>query len=166
MIKWGCWGHWGHLGSWCQRNHLIKSVTVKKIPDTVVKHYCVWYLFNCNSLYVISSKRSWTMWIKSHPMMRLRVYVREIIPLKLTGNRLVTFTKSYTIQGVWTLVTNKVDTMMDPLFKPSIHCGFGNFRPKWLQCFNNSKCYMVVHCLLSIFQVNKHQSLWKLIAVK
>ena len=29
----------------------LKSVTVKKIPDTVVKHYCVWYLFNCNSLY-------------------------------------------------------------------------------------------------------------------
>ena len=29
----------------------IKSVTVKKIPDTVVKYYCVWYLFNCNSLY-------------------------------------------------------------------------------------------------------------------
>ena len=95
----------------------------------------------------------------SHPMMRLKVYVRQIIPLKLTGNRLVTFTKSYTIQRFWTLVTNKVDTMMDPLLKPSVHCGFGNFRPKWLQCFNNSKCYMVVHCLLSIFQVKKHQSL-------
>ena len=92
----------------------------------------------------------------------IRVRLRQIIPLKLTGNRLVTFTKSYTIQRCtlfWTLVTNKVDTMVDPLFKPSIHCGFGNFRPKWLQCFNNSKSYMVVHCLLSIFQVNRHQSL-------
>ena len=60
---------------------------------------------------------------------------------------------------LWTLVTNKVDTMVDPLFKSSILCGFGNFRPKWLQCFNNSKWYMVVHCLLSIFQVNKYQPL-------
>ena len=122
------------------------------------------------SFYVISSKWSWTIWIMSSLcMMRLRVRLRQIIPLKLTGNRLVTLTKSYTIQrwtSFWTLVTHKVDTMVDPLIKPSIHCGFGNFRPKWLQCFNNSKCYMVVHCLLSIFQVNKHQSLWKLIVVK
>ena len=29
----------------------LRSVTVKKILETVVKHYCVWYLFNCNSLY-------------------------------------------------------------------------------------------------------------------
>ena len=32
------------------RRRKIKSVTVKKIPDTVVKYYCVWYLFNCNTL--------------------------------------------------------------------------------------------------------------------
>ena len=124
---------------------------------------------NYYSYYVISSKRSWTIWIKYVASYDEIKSLRQIIPLKLTGNRLVTFTKSYTIQRCtffWTLVTNKVDTMMDPLFKPSIHCGFGNFRPKWLQCFNNSKCYMVVHCLLSIFQVNKHQSLWKLIVAK
>ena len=119
---------------------------------------------------IIHFMSSWTIWIMSSLcMMRLRVRLRQIIPLKLTGNRLVTLTKSYTIQrwtSFWTLVTNKVDTMMDPLLKPSILCGVGNFRPKWLQCFNNSKWYMVVHCLLSIFQVNKHQSLWKLIVVK
>ena len=34
-------------------NFEIKSVTVKKIPETVVKHYCVRYLFNCNSLYSV-----------------------------------------------------------------------------------------------------------------
>ena len=28
---------------------VIKTVTVKKIPDTVVFYYCVWYLFNCNT---------------------------------------------------------------------------------------------------------------------
>ena len=31
-------------------NQVIKNVTLKKIADTVIKHYCVWYLFNCNSL--------------------------------------------------------------------------------------------------------------------
>ena len=31
---------------------VIKTVTVKKIPDTVVFYYCVWYLFNCNTLYL------------------------------------------------------------------------------------------------------------------
>ena len=28
----------------------IKTVTVKKIVDTVVKHYYVYYPFNCNTL--------------------------------------------------------------------------------------------------------------------
>ena len=30
----------------------VTSVTVKKIPDTVVFYYSVWYLFNCNTLYL------------------------------------------------------------------------------------------------------------------
>ena len=34
-------------------NSILKSVTVKKIPDTVVRHFCVWYRFNCNGLYLV-----------------------------------------------------------------------------------------------------------------
>ena len=30
--------------------NMLKTVTVKKIVDTVVKHYCVYYPFNCNTL--------------------------------------------------------------------------------------------------------------------
>ena len=43
------------FGNYCYSGY-IKSVTVKKIPDTIVKHYCVWYLFNCNSLYLKTLK--------------------------------------------------------------------------------------------------------------
>ena len=37
----------------------IKTVTVKKIPDTIVFYYCVWYLFNCNNLYIRPSEWIW-----------------------------------------------------------------------------------------------------------
>ena len=39
-----------HSGRFIWTNPKIKTVTVKKIPDTVVFYYCVWYLFNCNTL--------------------------------------------------------------------------------------------------------------------
>ena len=43
--------------------------------------------------------------------------------------------------------------MIDDILDPELRCGLGNVRPNWLQVFANSKCYLIVHCLLAIFQV-------------
>ena len=46
--------------------------------------------------------------------------------------------------------------MMDSLDSdPDVLCGFGAWRPTWIQKFANSKGYLFVHCILNLFQVSK-----------
>ena len=59
---------------------ILKSVTVKKIPDTVIKHYCVWYLFNCNSLYFWAESRKICMGVFfSHFVLLLSIFPSKIM---------------------------------------------------------------------------------------
>ena len=38
------------------------------------------------------------------------------------------------------------------IFNPDLRCGLFSLRPEWLQRFANPKAYLLVHCVISLFQ--------------
>ena len=38
------------------------------------------------------------------------------------------------------------------MYNPDLRCGLFSLRPEWLQRFANPKAYLLVHCVISLFQ--------------